>query len=64
MVRDRLVRFGIPAQQARDVRKYLGARPIHRWDGLWQDVLFVEAVDRGGWRHWSGGAGCNALVPR
>ncbi len=63
MVRDRLVRFGMPKDQAREVRRYLGDRPIHRWDGWLQDVLFNEVVQRGGWRHWTGGHGCNSLVP-
>lgn len=63
MVRDRLVRFGMPKQEARQVRKYLGARPIYQWDGWWQDILFIEVTTRGGWRHWSG-AYCNGLAPR
>lgn len=63
MVRDRLVQFGMPKQDARHVRLTLGDTPIHEWDGWLQDVLFNEAIARGGWRHWSGGKGCNSLVP-
>lgn len=63
MVRDRLVKFGMPKQEAKRVRQHLGDTPIRKWDGWWQDALFNEVVERGGWRHWSGGKGCNALVP-
>lgn len=63
MVRDRLVRFGMPKAQAKKVRQYLGSRPIHKWDGFYDDILFNEVIKRGGWRHWSG-PGCNGLVPR
>lgn len=64
MVRDRLIRFGMPKDDARKIRRYLASTPIHRWDGWFQDVLFVEVIERGGWRHWTGGHGCDALVPR
>lgn len=63
MVRDRLVRFGMPKQQARVVRVYLGARPIYEWDGFWQNILFNEVIDRGGWAHWRNGDRCDSLVP-
>ena len=62
MVRDRLVRFGVPKAQAKTVRQYLGSRPIYRWSGWYQDILFNEVIKRGGWTHWSG-PGCNGLVP-
>lgn len=62
MVRDRLVRFGVPNDQAKRVRVYLGARPIYQWDGFLQDVLFNEVIERGGWRHWTGHT-CNRYVP-
>jgi hypothetical protein len=55
MVRDRLVKFGVPQSNAKRVRQFLGARPIYEWDGFWQDVLFNEVIDRGGHRHWAGG---------
>lgn len=64
MVRDRLVQFGMPRDQAKRVRAYLSQQPIHRWPGELQDVLFNEVIERGGWRHWfSGGSPCNAMVP-
>ena len=55
MVRDRLVDFGVPKQNAKRVRQYLGSIPIYQWDGFWQDILFNEVVDRGGKHHWNGG---------
>jgi len=55
MVRDRLVDFGVPEQNAKRVREYLGSIPIYKWDGYWQDILFNEVVDQGGKHHWSGG---------
>jgi hypothetical protein len=57
MVRDRLVRFGMPKAQAREVRLYLGSRPISTWHGYWQDIGFLEVVERGGRHHWNG-PGC------
>ena len=63
MVRDRLIDHGMSKQQAKEVRRTLGDTPIRKWDGWFQDVLFNEVIARGGWTHWSGGKGCNALVP-
>jgi hypothetical protein len=57
MVRDRLIRFGMPKAQARKVRLYLGERPIWKWHGYWQDIGFLEVVHRGGSFHWRG-PGC------
>lgn len=56
MVRDRLVRFGMPKDQAREVRVYLGSRPIYTWHGYWQQIGFLEVVHRGGKYHWNGGS--------
>ena len=56
MVRDRLVRFGMPKAQAREVRLYLGARHISEWSGWWQDIGFLEVIHRGGRHHWNGGS--------
>lgn len=56
MVKDRLVRYGMPPQQAKKIREYLAKTPIYRWDGYWQDILFNEAVHRGGKHHWNGGS--------
>lgn len=56
MVKDRLVRYGMPQEQARKVREYLAKTPINLWDGYWQDILFNEAVHRGGKHHWNGGS--------
>lgn len=55
MVRDRLIKFGVPKQNAKRVRQYLGNTPIYKWDGFWQDVLFNEVIERGGKHHWNGG---------
>ena len=54
MVRDRLIRFGLPRNQAREVRKWLASHPIYTWHGYFQDIAFVESISRGGWRHWAG----------
>jgi hypothetical protein len=56
MVRDRLIQFGMPKAQARQVRLYLGARPISQWHGYWQDIGFNEVIERGGSYHWNGGS--------
>ena len=56
MVRDRLVRFGLPKAQAREVREWLAAHPIYQWHGLYQDAGFLEVVQRGGRHHWNGGS--------
>jgi hypothetical protein len=64
-VHKRLVRFGVPKSQAREVRVYLSRTPIHRWHGIWQDTAAIEALEDGGWRHWYlAGSRCNGLVPR
>lgn len=54
MIRERLIRFGMPKAQARQVRLWLSARPIHQWHGYYQQALFLEAVRRGGAFHWDG----------
>jgi len=63
MVKDRLVTFGVPESHASKVRKKLGRTPIHKWDGHFQDTLFNEVVDRGGWYHWRNGDHCDGLRP-
>lgn len=62
MVADQLVDHGLPRAEARKVRKYLQGLPIHRWPGVYQDMGFIEVVQRGGWAHWRG-ATCDGLVP-
>ena len=62
MVADQLVDHGLARAEARKVRKYLQSLPIHRWPGVYQDMGFIEVVQRGGWAHWRG-ATCNGLVP-
>lgn len=56
MVRDRLVRHGMSKAQAREVRIYLQKRPIYRWPGWYQDIGFLEVIERGGRHHWNGGS--------
>lgn len=56
MVRDRLVDHGLPHRQAREVRVWLQQRPISEWPGWYQDIGFLEVVQRGGRHHWSGGS--------
>lgn len=63
-VQKRLIRYGAPKPQARQVRIYLQRTPIHRWHGIWQDMAAFEALESGGWRHWYlAGSRCNGLVP-
>ncbi len=63
-VQKRLIRYGVPRKQAREVRAYLQRTPIHRWHGTWQDTAAIEALESGGWRHWYlAGSRCNGLVP-
>jgi hypothetical protein len=57
MVADRLVRFGLPRPDARQVRVALQRTPIHEWHGYFQDIGFLEVVERGGRHHWNG-PGC------
>lgn len=56
MVKDRLVQFGMPKAQARDVREYLSTRPIQKWPGWYQDIGALEVLERGGRHHWNGGS--------
>ena len=53
-VRDRLVEFGMPVKDARDVRSYLEATHISQWPGVIQDVGFIETVERSGYSPWGG----------
>ena len=62
MVQKRLVRFGVPRSQAREVRVYLARTPISQWDGIWQDVAAFESLESGGWRHWANGDRCDGLA--
>lgn len=55
MIKDRLVQFGMPKKQARQVRIYLSnLHYINRYPGLYQDVAMLEVVERGGAFHWDG----------
>ena len=56
MVRDRLVRYGLPKAQAKEVRVWLQRHPIYEWHGLYQDAGFLEVIKRGGRHHWDGGS--------
>lgn len=63
-VRERLLKFGVPRKQAKAVREYLAARPIHTWPALYQRIAFAEVLDDGLWKHWHlAGSRCNSLVP-
>jgi len=57
MVKDRLEQFGMPHKDAKEIRIYLSSRPIWKWNGWYQDILFIEANERGGSFHWDG-PGC------
>ena len=52
MVRDRLVRFGMPKSVARQIRMDLSAAPIEDWHPIWQRIGFAEVIARGGDEHW------------
>jgi hypothetical protein len=54
MVRDRLVQFGMPNDDARTIRQQLSTQPIYEWHGYWQQIGFVEVITRGGEQHWKG----------
>ena len=61
MVRDRLVRFGLPNAQAMKVRVWLSAHPINQWPGVYQDMGAFEVLERGGSYHWKlAGSTCEA----
>ena len=63
-VYSRLRDAGMPRPQARAILARLHVTPIKRWREEYQDAAFafVILIPRG-WRHWSGGHGCNNLVP-
>lgn len=56
MVKDRLVKFGMPRLKAHFVRKYLSTKPINEWSGWYQDIGAFEVLERGGRHHWDGGS--------
>lgn len=65
MVRDRLIKFGMPKPEANRVRNMLTRTPIAKWRPVYQDAAFVAIVTakRDGWRHWYlNGSRCNALA--
>jgi hypothetical protein len=63
-VYSRLRDAGMPRLQARSILAKLHSTPIKRWREEYQDAAFafVILIPRG-WRHWSGGHGCDRLVP-
>ena len=63
-VYSRLRDAGMPRPQARRILAKLHVTPIKYWREEYQDAAFafVILIPRG-WRHWSGGNGCNNLVP-
>jgi muramidase (phage lysozyme) len=63
-VYNRLRDAGMPRPQARRILARLHETPIKRWREEYQDAAFafVILIPRG-WRHWSGGHGCDRLVP-
>jgi hypothetical protein len=64
MVRDRLVRAGLPKKKAKQVRIYLSKRPIQKWPATYQTLGFAEAMHRGGSFHWRlAGSRCEAVRP-
>lgn len=63
MVANRLKDHGMPGSHAKSVRVYLEAKPISKWDGVWQDIGHNAVMEAGGWYHWKGGEGCNSKRP-
>lgn len=63
-VYSRLRDAGMPRPQARRILARLHETPIKQWREEYQDAAFafVILIPRG-WRHWSGGHGCDRLVP-
>lgn len=60
----RLRNAGMPRATAVPILKKLHATPIKRWREEYQDAAFAFVIlVPGGWRHWTGGHGCNSLVP-
>ena len=60
----RLRDAGMSRATALPILRELHATPIKRWREAYQDAAFAFAIlVPGGWRHWSGGRGCNSLVP-
>lgn len=60
-VRNRLMESGMPKAEANKVRRYLDRREIATWDGLWQDIGFIDVMLSGGKHHWNpthAGTGC------
>lgn len=64
LVFKRIVKFGVPRAEAHRVRTYLRATPIHKVDGFWQDIAFIQSVEEGGWANWRNGDRCDRLAPR
>lgn len=62
MVAGRLKDHGMPGSHAKSVRVHLEGKPIHKWDGLWQDIGHNAVIAAGGWSHWSGST-CNSKRP-
>lgn len=64
MVRDRLIRFGMPKKDAKALRRELEFTPIDEWSGYLQDVLAVEVLTQhDGWYHWKYNDKCDRLRP-
>lgn len=68
MVTERLVKFGMPKRDARQLRTRLQATSIDKWKPHYQDAAFIAVLNANGpwtgWRHWYlSGSRCNSLVP-
>ena len=67
MVADRLVHFGMPKREARQLRITLQHTGINHWPEAMQDIGFIAVVTASprGWRHWYlAGSRCNGLAVR
>jgi hypothetical protein len=62
MVAHRLHEHGMARHDAAAIRRRLASLPINRWPAIYQRIGFAEVIATGGWRHWTGGHGCNGLA--
>ena len=64
MVRDRLIQFGMPTDEAREIKHELASKEIARWPEHYQDIGHAEVLEQGGWFHWRYGDRCDRLAKK
>lgn len=63
MVAGRLKDNGVPRTEVKGLRVWLETKPIHKWDGVWQQVGYNAVIEAGGWYHWRNGDKCDGRRP-